>query len=536
VPEHGEVITAEVELLIDVDTTNAIAYATVTGEGKWPTVEDVKEALRGRQVPFWVDEPAIERMIADRSPGRRVAVAKVKDGQVTVSIEGGEREAYIVLEPAYGGREVTGSDVTRALTAKSVRMGIDNEAIERALTNKQYGTKVRVATFKEPVHGQDALIEYRFRTKSVISPKEVEGNRIDYKDLETVVSVTRGAILASKTPSTAGENGFTVTGRLLAARPGKDDKLMAGKSTKLSDDKLQVISEIDGQPILRDRTITVESVLNVDGDIDYTTGNINFAGSVRVLGNVVSGFSLRASEHIHVEGLVEDSFLQAGGDVLVKGGIQGASKGTIKARGNVNALFIERATVEAGKCITAGQSLHSNLLAGDQVVVTQEKGQICGGTVGARNLVQANIIGSEAGTRTEIAVGFEPMEKARLEELKQEKAQREAALEEAGKGMVVLEQYRAEGTKWPERLEEAYTRISVGRKGLDERLVELNAEIKSLEESLGKADAPEIRIRRTIYPNVSIRIKDLNQENRTESTRTAFFEHDGLIESRPYVG
>ncbi len=512
-----------------------MAYATISGEGDWPSVQDVVEALRAQSVPFWIDEAAIKRMIEGRALGRRIAVAKAKDGEVVISVESGEKEAYMVIQPAYGGREMTRDDVTRALTMKSVRMGIIEEAIEQALSRTPYGTRVLVARFKEPVHGQDAFIEYLFRTRSVISPKEVEGNRIDYKDLETVVSVTKGTILATKTPATPGENGFTVTGKALAAKPGKDDKLAAGKSTKLSPDRLQVISEIDGQPILRDRTITVESVLNVDGDIDYTVGNINFAGSVRVVGNVVSGFSLKASEHIHVEGLVEDSFIEAGGDVLIKGGIQGANKGTVKARGNVNALFIERATVEAGKCITAGQSLHSNLLAGDQVIVTQEKGQICGGVVGARNLVLANIIGSEAGTHTDIAVGFEPMEKARLEELKAEKVQRDAALEEAEKGVIILEQYRADGTKWSDRLDQAYDRISIGRKALDERLVELNAEIKSLEESLGKADAPEVRVRRVIYPNVNIRVKELTYENRSESTNTAFFEHDGVIESRPFV-
>ena len=437
--------TAEAELLIDVDPTEAKAYATVSGEGDWPSMQDVVEALKARDLPFWVDEAAIGRMLEARSSGRRVAVAGAKDGEVVISVESGDKEAYMVLQPAYGGREMEKARVDVALARKSVRMGIDYDAIEKALSRRAYGTRVLVARYKEPVHGQDAVIEYLFRTSSVISPKEVEGRRIDYKDLETVVSVTKGTVLASKTPLTPGENGFTVTGKTLAAKPGKDDRLAAGKSTKLSTDRLQVISEIDGQPILRDKTITVESVLSIDGDIDYSTGNINFAGSVRVLGNVVSGFSLKASEHIHVEGLVEDSFLEAGGDVLIKGGIQGANKGTVKARGNVNALFIERATVEAGKCITAGQTLHSNLLAGDQVVVTIEKGQICGGSVGARNLVQANIIGSEAGTWTEIAVGFEPREKARLEELKQEKVQREAALEEAQKGMVTIEQYRAGG-------------------------------------------------------------------------------------------
>jgi hypothetical protein len=524
-----------VELLIDIDTTEAKAYATISGEGDWPSVQNVVEAVKALDVPFWIDEAAIGRMLEARSSGGRVGVAKAKDGEVVVSLESGEKEAYMVLEPAYGGLEVTRDDVERAFAPEGVRMGIDYDAVQQALHHKLYGTRVLVARAKEPVHGQDAVIEYLFRTKSVISPKEIEGKRIDYKDLETVVSVTKGTVLATKTPSTPGENGFTVTGRPLSAKPGKDDRLAAGKNTKLSPDRLQVIADLDGQPILRDKTITVEPVLSVHGNIDYCTGNINFAGSVRVVGNVVSGFSLKASEHIHVEGLVEDCFIEAGGDVLIKGGIQGANKGTIKARGNINALFIERATVEAGGCITAGQSLHSNLLAGDQVVVTMEKGHICGGTVGARNLVQANIIGSEYGAWTEIAVGFEPREKATLEELKREKVQREAALEEAEKGIVALEQYRAQGTQLPARLEQAYERISKGRTALQERLVELDAEIKALEAALSKTEAPEVRVRRFIYPNVNIKLKEKTYENPIKTTYTAFFEHDGRIQARPYV-
>jgi uncharacterized protein (DUF342 family) len=523
------------EILIEVDSVDAMAYAVISGEGDWPSVQDVVDALKNRDVPYWIDEAAIKSMIQSHSPGRRVAVAKAKDGEVLVSVGPGEKEAHIVVQPAYGGREMTAADALNVLASKSIRTGVDNDAVERAFSPPSFGRRVLVARAKEPIHGNDAVITYSFRTRSIISPKEVEGKRIDYKDLETVVSVTKGSVLATKTPPTNGENGFTVTGRTLPAKPGKDDKLAAGKNTKLSTDRLQVTSDIDGQPILRDKTITVESVLNVDGDIDYTTGNIIFAGSVRVVGNVVSGFTLKASENIHVEGLVEDSFLEAGGDVLVKGGIQGASKGTIKARGNVNALFIERATVEAGKCITTCQSLHSNLLAGDRIVITQEKGQLCGGTAGARNLVQANIIGSEAGTHTEVAVGFEPMEKARLEELKAEKAEREAALEEAEKGLAVLEQYRNEGVNWSERLDKAYERLYVGRKALDERLVELNAEVKSLEESLDKAETPEVKVRKIIFPNVKIKIRDFIHENRVEETNAAFFEHDGLVESKPYV-
>ena len=126
-------------------------------------MEDVVMALKARDVAYWVDEPAIKRMIEGRVSGQRVPVAKAKDGEVLITVENGEKEVYMVLEPAYGGREMTREDVDRAIAKKMVRKGIDEEAIERALSQGLYGRRVLVASYKEPVHGQDAVIQFLFQ-------------------------------------------------------------------------------------------------------------------------------------------------------------------------------------------------------------------------------------------------------------------------------------------------------------------------------------------------------------------------------------
>ena len=508
---------------------------TLLPDAERPSLEDVVAELKAQGVPFWIDKPAIDAMLKQAPADQRTLVASAKDGTVTVTVEKNESEAYMVLAQAYGGREVERKDVEKALEAQSVRAGIDYEAIEKALTLKAWDTRTSIAKWVEPVHGEDAKIDYLFRTTSTIQPKEVDGLKVDYRELETVVSVHKGTPLAQKTPATKGKDGFTVSGRTLAARPGKDDRLSAGKGTKLSDDRLQLVADIDGQPILRDKTITVEPVLSIDGDIDFCTGNIDFAGSVRVAGNVVSGFTLKASEHIHVEGLVEDCHIEAGGDVLIKGGIQGGQKGVVKAGGNVSALFIERASIEAGGSIVAGQILHSTLLAGDQVTITMEKGHICGGTIGARNLIEARIIGSEYGTWTELSVGFQPKDKLRLEEMKHEKVERKAALEEAEKGIATLDEFRAEAKRWWPRHEQAYERLQTGRAALMERLSFLEREIVTLEEALGAAETPQIKASKVIYPNVNIHIKELVYLNQNELTNTLFCEKEGEVQAMPYV-
>ena len=464
-----------------------------------------------------------------------VPVASARDGRAVIALEDGEKKASMTLERPYGGREITMDDVRAALSEKGVSFGIDHEAIEEALSRKTYGSHLTVARFEEPTHGTDAVVEYLFKTHLTIHPKEMEGQKIDYRELESVVSVQKGTPLARKTPATKGENGSTVTGKPLLAKPGKDARLVAGKGTKLSEDGIELRAEIDGQPILRDRTVSVEPVLDVRGDIDYCTGNINFAGSVRVSGNVISGFCLKATEHIHIDGMVEDAFIEAGGDVLIRGGMQGRQKGTVKAGREVNALFIEQASVEAGGSIIASETLHSNLVAGQQIIITSGKGHICGGTSAARNLIRANVIGSESGVSTELAVGFEPKEKARLERLKKERAERTAALEEAEKGVATLQQYQLEGARWWGKHEEAYERLMSCRDALRNRLDELNSEIGGLEEALGQSETPQVEVDGVIHANVHIRIKDLTYLNQNEMSHVLFCEEDGRIQVKTPV-
>jgi uncharacterized protein (DUF342 family) len=523
------------QILVDIDENEAKAFVTVSSQGQWPSFTVVVDALKAAGVVYRIDEQAIRKLLEARLADQRLPVARAQDGKVTITLDKGDREAYMLVEPAFGGREVEEQDIERALREKSVTFGIDREAIDQALQARKLNSNILIAVGKEPVDGNDAVIQYLFRTESAIHPKETEAHQIDYKELESVVSVQKGAVLARKIPPTAGEHGSTVTGKQISAKPGKDVRLKAGKNTSLSPDQLELISGIDGQPILRDKSVNIEPVLNVDNDIDYCTGNINFAGSVRVAGNVISGFTLKASEHIHIEGLVEDCHIEAGGDVLIKGGIQGRQKGVVKAGGNVSALFMEQATVEAGGCITTSETLHSSLLAGEEVVITSGKGRICGGTVSARNLIHARIIGAESGVLTTVAVGFAPKEKAHLEALKKEKVQREATLEEVGKGIATLNQYKVDSPQLWARYETAYDRLIEARLALQTKIEELTEEITTLEETLAKTDTAQVKVNKIMHPNVHIRIKDLLYNNESEVSASIFREIAGEIQPGPYT-
>ena len=72
--------------------------------------------------------------------------------------------------------------------------------------------------------------------------------------------------------------------------------------------------------------IAVYPISNIDSDIDYHTGNIDFNGDVVISGSVQPQFSVKATGTISIGGYVEPGeYISAGGDILVKRGVVGAN-------------------------------------------------------------------------------------------------------------------------------------------------------------------------------------------------------------------
>ncbi|MFN3428630.1 MAG: DUF342 domain-containing protein, partial [Candidatus Sericytochromatia bacterium] len=210
------------------------------------------------------------------------------DVQVKVILKERANEAWIKIEPAVA---VPVAKVDEALAEAGVSVGIDKDALLRV---SQYPSSepVLVAKGVPAVAGEDAKIEYYFRggSQKAGQPLEMSDGRVDFRELGYIENVTKGQVLATKTPPTLGLPGQNVPGEELPARNGKDVALRAGTNAMLSEDELSVIALIDGQPKQDGSRISVQPIIVVAGDVDFSTGNINFQGSVKINGNVLPGF------------------------------------------------------------------------------------------------------------------------------------------------------------------------------------------------------------------------------------------------------
>ena len=79
-------------------------------------------------------------------------------------------------------------------------------------------------------------------------------------------------------------------------------------------------------------------------------------------GNVKSGFVVKSSGSITVQGIVEAATLVSGGDIVIKGGVSGASKGRLEAENDVVTSYMERSEVSAGGNVISGSVLHCRVV------------------------------------------------------------------------------------------------------------------------------------------------------------------------------
>ena len=430
-------------------------------------------------------------------------------------------EATLKITKPNKGRETTLESILKLAEEKGIVFGLRKKAIQTMLSEKIYDRKVILAKGKDVKHGTDAIIKYTFQKTSNIentsskSTKDVKS--IDFKELNLFQNVAVDEILAQKIPLTYGEDGIDIFGKTISAKVPKDIQIIPGRNTYLTDDEMYLKSQIDGQLIQKGKSLSVEPLLTIPGNVDYATGNIDFLGSVIVKGNVISGFSIKSGEDIYIEGLVEDCELTAEGSIMVNNGILGNEEflHTIYAKEGIKAQFIQHMKIKTNGSVEVNKHiLHSTVEAGDKVIVTSGTGKIIGGEIKAQKGIECNIAGGPFETPTKLILDVYS------ETVKEES--------EINKEMLVLEENKFKIEKLLKDVE-PLKQLSA----INNRYITLQEDRSFIEEQRQSIKTHSIRVLNKVYPGVIIKIGRELYLNRSEKIRTDFLidkETNELVE------
>lgn len=333
-----------------------------------------------------------------------------RDCNIRIIIDKSKMTASAICDPPFnGGEEISVAKLQMALSANNVKVPPDYEAINKMVNSKMYNEPVVVAAGKPPIAGEDGYIKWYFETESKKIEIEIDdqGN-VDYHKILKINTVNANEMIGEKIDPVSGVDGFNVFNEPIKAKAPKTAKMVKGKNVEITADGYFFQSLISGQLIIKNEVPSVMPLFEVKGDVDYSTGNIEFNGSVIVHGTVLDGFSVKSEGNIEIKKTVNAAILEAKGNVILAGGFIGKESGSIKAGGKIGAKFIQGGVIYSDdEVIVENNIMHSNVTSGRQVVVKGRKAAIVGGRIFASEYVEAQTIGAPAGTKTQIDVGVD---------------------------------------------------------------------------------------------------------------------------------
>ncbi len=432
-----------------------------------------------------------------------------QNGQAKVTISRDQLKAFLtVTAPVGSGVGCTMEEVKKSLANHNVVFGLIEGNISEALMESNWEQEFLIAEGKPPVNGIDAKIEYRFPLpKERIGPKVDEQGNVDYHDLGLIFNVRKGSPLAERIPPTEGTPGTSVTGTEIGAKNGKDIRLPKGKNTVVDTEEKLLYAVIDGNVTITDNKIVVDPLLQIAGDVDYSSGDIDFVGDVMINGNVNTGFKVKAEGNIEIRGFIEGAEVTAGGSVLVKGGITGGVKGIVRARENVSCRFVENSRVEAGKDVIVKDSIMQSFIkAGGSVRVNDKKAIIVGGIIQAFQEVESKVLGSQLATQTIVEVGINPHYREEYQKILKVKTEKKRVFDNLSNNLQV---FQKSGIS-PENLSES-KRLTLLKmleefKKLRQEMTEMDERTLYLEEQFNRVSAAKVKVLETVYPGVRISI------------------------------
>ncbi|MFZ5572507.1 MAG: FapA family protein [Thermodesulfobacteriota bacterium] len=393
--------------------------------------------------------------------------------------------AHIIISPGTPPQKEMLAAVKSLLSANGVRHGIvpDDVILNFLELDSRENSSLLVAKGSPPEPGLDAAVRYYFTTDYLRAGKIREDGGIDYRERGERPRVSKGAVIAEKIPAQPGRPGIDILGNSIPPPETEDILLLCDAGALLSEDGLRVTAAIDGEPNLtKAGRISVLDELNIEGDVDYSTGNIQFAGNIHINGAVRDGFRVVGGNITAAE--IFNAEIEASGNVTVKGGILGAK---ILSEGDVNAKFIDHANIKSFGSVTIQKEVRNSKIRASGEF-NGERGAIISSYVAAKLGIKTKNIGTDVTEPCKIQLGVDENVRKRIQ---------------------AYGFRHAEKTEILQKLQSEYETRTAGMEALQKRIADL-AQIQ---------DRSDIARR-----NLSKRIAELQQQGKVDELKDTLLE------------
>jgi hypothetical protein len=451
--------------------------------------------------------------------------------EISITVDKNKQCACLDCVPAYGaGSPLTAGAVGAELKKQGISFGIleknIQDAVDTANRTHKRQTGILIAQGKPPVPGARGKIEYSFEEK----PEECEfhilpDGRVDYRKTKLIVMTKQDQLLARIIDPRNGTEGKNVFGETVPATAGKPIRLAMGRGVRVSDTGKEYYAVVDGCIINNGSVLEVVPVYVINGDVDFSTGNIKFNGTVLINGTVRDGFEVKAEGDIIVNNIVESARLEAGRDIVIKSGIQGKGKGLICAGRDIRIGYAQNARLEAqGNIYIANYAINSYVFTSRFLIMNQQRGAIMGGEVYALKGIDAVSLGSENGIKSFVDIGTDYLVRRRIAEIDEAIdfcRQNTAKIEDSLKTLAVSVKPNVQIS---DAMKQVIEKALAKKKDLEQRMTIMNAKRSDLHEQGQNPEICFLRVKYRCYPDVTIKIKEHKMVMSKSRDHVQFYE------------
>ena len=415
------------------------------------------------------------------------------------------------------------------LAEKGIIYGVDEDAIEDLLLTEKYDTEVLVAEGEPMVAGRDGYYTYHFNQEFSPRPLVRDDGTVDYRSIVTMELVEEGQKIVTYTPAAHGKDGYTVFGTPIQTPRVRDLAPIRGKGFTKSDDGLTYFSAMVGKIIKNGDSILITPVHEVYGDADILGGNIDFRGDVIVHGDVLDSITIKASGSIVVDGVAENCFLEADGDIILKRGVKGGGVTTITTRKNLFAEFVEFSKVRAEGNVQADVFFDSDVQARGSILLTGKRASVIGGVMSAIDGIECQNLGNSFGVKTVIKAGIDEAIANRITQLAlliEEKKSEIERQEDDLKDFVRIERVTGHSMRDdPKRTEILRSKLKNSA-----YVQTYSLELARLKEYKLRGRNADIIVDGIVYPGVEVHIEDVFIDMKQAMSEVQYFRSAGKLE------
>lgn len=479
------------------------------------------------------DEPHTQQTVPAQADEQELVQEEVTepsfDGECIIEFSSDALTAWLMVLPPIGsGKAMAPFHIAKQVEANEIVFGVIPGVCESA--SFEPFKVFTIAQGTPVVHGIDGMIEDLFE-RHTPEPEKFKENYteediINFRNRKWLITVEKNQVLCKLTQPIPGTPGKTVTGKEILPKPANMPRVPKGNNTEITKEQTELVTTCEGRLIYKNNCFSVTQELIIDDHVALNIGNIVMPGDVIIKGNVEPGFSIDAKGSITVEGVIENAQLTAGKDIHLKMGVKGDGAAVLKAQGDIQCKFAENSTLFA-QSITAEYLINCNISARKDLIITNGKAVLIGGTVRVGRQLKVKTIGNNTNRMISITMGITP---DFLQEIQQEKEaliQQEKELEEHTKNITFLSKKETLDTVYTQLLKQLKLNQSV----LMMKIGKIKKKIAQQEQSVAPENS-EIIVD-NFYPPAAIQVGLASYHVKKQWRMSRFLYEEGEIVIKP---